>query len=82
MAMAEFQWFVSRKSNDCKDVPEKTFTGTPIGRKDDKHFLCWRDEDRSIEWKGELFTIGECGENCCNLISPVGPIVEDKIRYY
>ena len=69
---AEFQWFLSRKYNDCKDVPEKTFIGTPIARKDTKHFVCWRETEKGSEWTGETFKLGDCGDKCCDLVSPVG----------
>ena len=68
---AEFQWFLSRKYNDCKDVPEKTFTGTPIARKDTKHFVCWRETEKGSDWTGETFKLGDCGDKCCDLVSPV-----------
>ena len=71
LAAAEFEWFLSRKYNDCEDVPAKTFNGTPIARKDTKHFVCWRDSAKKPEWTGETFKLGDCGDKCCDLVSPV-----------
>ena len=80
VATAEFQWFLSRKYNDCEEVPEDTFTGTPIARKEAKHFVCWRDMDKNPEWTGETFKLGDCGENCCDLVSPSSTYIQRRWR--
>ena len=49
IAAAELDWFISEKYNDCEEVPAITFIGTPIARKDAKHFVCLRDVDKNPE---------------------------------
>ena len=80
MANAEFKWFLSKQYNDCEEVPENTFTGTPIAIKDAKHFVCWRDVEKNIEWKGETFKLGDCGDKCCDLVSPDSTYIARKWR--
>ena len=80
IAAAEFEWFLSKKYNDCEEVPAITFIGTPIARKDAKHFVCWRDVDKNPEWTGETFKLGDCGDDCCELLSPASTYIQRKWR--